>query len=104
MQLQQVRVRNFRALEDITLTFNERVAVIVGPNAIGKTTVLEAIRLAKALLAPRTGSEPNQVLMALGGLFSGAPSMLNPAAIARDPAQAVRIDSTYALSADEIGR
>ena len=54
MYLKMLEVKNFRALEDIRVEFNPRVNVIVGPNAIGKTTILEAIRLVKVLLAPRT--------------------------------------------------
>ena len=60
MHIKSLRVKNFRALEDIEVDFDNRVNVIVGPNAIGKTTVLEAIRLVKALLSPRTQNESNR--------------------------------------------
>ncbi|MDE2463579.1 MAG: AAA family ATPase, partial [Alphaproteobacteria bacterium] len=46
MHLKRLRVTNFRALDDIDVTLDTRVSVIIGPNAVGKTTVLEAIRLA----------------------------------------------------------
>ena len=51
MNIEHIAVKNFRALEDVECSFNRRVNVIVAPNAAGKTTVLQAIRLAKALLA-----------------------------------------------------
>ena len=67
MHLKSLMVRNFRALEEIDVTFDNRVNVMVSPNAIGKTTVLEAIRFAKAVLAPRTQNESNQVLFSRCG-------------------------------------
>jgi len=36
MHIKSLRVKNFRALEDIEVDFDNRVNVIVGPNAIGK--------------------------------------------------------------------
>ncbi len=51
MHLHTLRISNFRALENIEVQFDTLVSVIIGPNAIGKTTILEAIRFAKAVLA-----------------------------------------------------
>jgi recombinational DNA repair ATPase RecF len=65
MHIHNIKVKNFRALEDIYVEFDSKVNVIVGPNAAGKTTVLEAVRLVKALLAPRTQSEAGQVIQSL---------------------------------------
>ena len=62
MKLTQLSVRNFRGLQNIVVNFDSRANVIVGPNAIGKTTVLEAIRLAKAVLAPRVYDEGQHAL------------------------------------------
>jgi len=42
MRLQHLSIHNFRALEDINVTFRGLADVIVGPNAVGKTTILEA--------------------------------------------------------------
>jgi hypothetical protein len=47
MHLHKLRIANFRAIENIDAEFDSLVSVIIGPNAIGKTTILEAIRLAK---------------------------------------------------------
>ena len=57
MWLKSIAIKNFRTIENLSISFDERANVIVGPNAIGKTTLLEAIRLAKAALAPRTVNE-----------------------------------------------
>lgn len=82
MRLAQFVAKNFRALEDVEVEFDNRVNVIVGPNAIGKTTVLEAIRFSKALLAPRTQNESQQTIMALGAGVPYNGQMFFPEAIA----------------------
>jgi predicted ATPase len=78
MRLASLRVKNFRGLQEIDLNIAPSVvsAVIVGPNAVGKTTILEAIRLVRCLLMPTYNGEEQQALQALGilsphtGLFS----------------------------------
>jgi energy-coupling factor transporter ATP-binding protein EcfA2 len=102
VQLKSLSVKNFRALEDIQVDFDNRVNVIVGPNAIGKTTVLEAIRLNKALLAPRTGNESNQVLFALGLAAPQAPQQLIPEAVASDLSKTTEIRCRYQLADNEL--
>src|SRR5579859_112018 len=102
MHLKAVTIKNFRALENIYVDFELGINVIVGPNAIGKTTVLEAIRLAKAMLAPRTQNESNQALMALGAIVPYDPSQIIFDAIARDPKQPVEIKCRYQLTDEEL--
>jgi predicted ATP-binding protein involved in virulence len=85
MHLKRLRVENFRALEKIDVEFDARVSVIIGPNAIGKTTVLEAIRLAKGILSPRTQNETNQVLQALGAMSPHMPQRIFPTALTNKP-------------------
>ncbi|MBV9218993.1 MAG: AAA family ATPase [Methylobacteriaceae bacterium] len=41
MHLRTLSIRNFRAISNIGIEFTAPVSVIVGPNAIGKTTILE---------------------------------------------------------------
>jgi putative ATP-dependent endonuclease of OLD family len=48
VHLAQLRIRNFRRIADATLKFRPGLNVIVGPNNIGKTAVVDALR---ALLA-----------------------------------------------------
>ncbi|HHR6077858.1 TPA: AAA family ATPase [Providencia alcalifaciens] len=50
MNLKQITVKNFRCYEEKTLTFHEQFNLIVGQNATGKTTVLDAISVAIATL------------------------------------------------------
>jgi predicted ATPase len=102
MHLKTLKIKNFRALEDITVDFTTRVSVIVGPNAAGKTTVIEAIRLAKALLAPRTQNEAGQVLQSLGASSPHIPQRLRLQAITQDPTKPLVIRCHYEFTADEI--
>jgi recombinational DNA repair ATPase RecF len=63
MWLKSLTIRNLRSIENIAVSFDQRTNVIVGPNAVGKTTLLEGIRLAKATLAPRIPDETQQAFM-----------------------------------------
>ena len=102
MLLKTVVIKNFRTIENLQFALNEKANVIVGPNAIGKTTLLEAIRLTKATLAPRTMSESQQALMSLGAISPHNPTRLNIGALARDTSRPVEIDLTVQLTPAEI--
>jgi predicted ATPase len=102
MRLKSIHIKNFRALEAIDVEFDTRVNVIVGPNAIGKTTVLEAIRLAKAVVASRSQNETAQALVALGAVAAYNPQRIFNNALARDPKQRVEIRCRYQLENSEI--
>ena len=102
MHLRTLTIKNFRALEDITVDFTTRVSVIVGPNAAGKTTVIEAARLAKALLAPRTQNEAGQILQSLGVSSPHVPQRLRLQAIAQDVSKPLIIRSHYEFASAEI--
>jgi predicted ATP-dependent endonuclease of OLD family len=102
MRLRNIHIKNFRALEEINVDFDSPVNVIVGPNAIGKTTLLEAIRLVKAVVAPRAQSETSQALFALGASLPYNPQRFIPSAIARDPLREVEIRCRYELTTAEI--
>jgi AAA15 family ATPase/GTPase len=102
LHLRTLTIKNFRALEDISVDFSTRVSVIVGPNAAGKTTVIEAVRLAKALLAPRTQSEATQILHSLGVSSPHVPQRLRLQAITQDINKSLEIRSHYEFESDEI--
>lgn len=104
MFLRYLSVKNFRALRDVEAEFDKPINVIVGPNASGKTTILEAIRLAKALLAPRTPNESNQSLMAIGATSPHMPQRLIPEAIAQDQSLPTEIRTHYLLNDEEIAQ
>jgi AAA15 family ATPase/GTPase len=102
MWLKTVSIKNFRGIEYISVAFDKRANVIVGPNAIGKTTLLEAIRLNKAMLAPRTQNEAQQTLISLGAISPHNPMRFNYEALARDVSRSLKIDAIFELIPNEI--
>lgn len=43
MKIQKISVKNYRALEDISIDFNTHMNLIYGANAVGKTSILQLI-------------------------------------------------------------
>jgi predicted ATPase len=101
MWLKKVSIKNFRSIEHISIDFDKRANVIVGPNAIGKTTLLEAIRLTKAMLAPRTQNEAQQTLISLGAISPHNPMRFNYEALARDVSHSLEIEAMFELTSNE---
>jgi len=46
MYLENLRIKNFRCIEDLTIEFREGLNVIIGENNTGKTTIIDALRFA----------------------------------------------------------
>jgi len=104
MRIKKLRIENLRGLSDVSFEFDQATNVIVGPNAIGKTTILESVRLAKALLMPRYFQEGQQVLVSLGAM-SPHPQMnnyLDFSSLARDESLPIKVGLTFELNDDEI--
>lgn len=91
MFLEKIRIRNFRGLEDIEVTFKEKLNVIVGPNAVGKSTLLESIRIAQALLAQRLPDDAEHTLRQIGAM-SPHTGVVDYSSIALDIRKTVEID------------
>jgi AAA15 family ATPase/GTPase len=104
MHLRRLRISNFRSIEDIDVEFDALVNVIIGPNAIGKTTVLEAIRVAKAILAARTPNEATQTLNSLGVTSPHMPQRIFPNALTTDARKPTIIKLSFNLERDELDR
>jgi predicted ATPase len=102
MQISHLVIRNLRALEEIDCAFGPRINVIVGPNGVGKTTILQAIRLAKALLAPRTQNETMQVLISFGAASPHFPQRIFMNSLARDIAKQIEVRANFEFSQAEI--
>ncbi len=102
MHISHLIVKNFRSIESINVEFAASINVIVGPNAVGKTTILQAIRLLKALVAPRTPNETQQVLISLGAISANFPQAIFAAALVRDATKPVEIRCIFSLSEDDI--
>lgn len=45
MRLHELKIRNFRKIEDLVITFPRGLCVIVGENNAGKTAIIDALRL-----------------------------------------------------------
>ena len=45
MRIRELRIRNFRKIENLTVAFPKGLSVIVGENNTGKTTIIDALRL-----------------------------------------------------------
>ena len=102
MHLSRLQIINFRSLENIEVEFDSLVNVVIGPNAIGKTTILEAIRLAKAVLAPRTQNETQQTMIALGLMSPHLPQRLLPRALTHDPDKPTIIKCAFKATTADI--
>jgi predicted ATP-dependent endonuclease of OLD family len=102
MHLKHLTISNFRSVVDLDMGFAKGANLVVGPNAVGKTTVLEAIRVAKAVLAPRTQQETRQVLIALGVTSPHLPQSFNFSSIAGDLTKPVIVNCTFELSESEL--
>ena len=46
MKLKEIRLKNFRCYEDLTVPLHEQLTVLVAPNGQGKTAILDAISIA----------------------------------------------------------
>ena len=45
MKLSAVHIRHYKSLDDVEIEFSDRLTLLVGPNAAGKSNVIEALRL-----------------------------------------------------------
>lgn len=57
MYIRNIKLKNYRNYSDLTLSFDERVNVILGNNAQGKTNLIEAIHLSSMGKSFRTSKE-----------------------------------------------
>jgi predicted ATPase len=104
MHLSRLQTINFRSLENIEVEFDSLVNVVIGPNAVGKTTILEAIRLAKAILAPRTQNETQQTMISLGLTSPHLPQRLLPRALTHDPDKPTIIKCAFKATTADIAQ
>jgi len=82
------------------------VNVIVGPNAVGKTTIIDSFRMVKAILLPRFQNEAQITLQSLGVLSQHNPSVGGPGMelnlLANNPGLPIEITYTIEINDNEI--
>ena len=47
MNIKQIKIKNFKSIENLNIEFNNKFNVLIGENNAGKTTILEAMLLWK---------------------------------------------------------
>ena len=57
MYIEQIRLKNYRNYEDLELSFENKVNVILGENAQGKTNVMESIYVLAMAKSHRTSND-----------------------------------------------
>ncbi len=83
--IQRVKLNDFRSFKSKSLGFSPKVTVIVGPNAAGKTNILESIYLLSTGKSFKAKIEEEMInydmdIARVGGVLSlGAPSVVPPA-------------------------
>ena len=102
MKLRQVEIKNFRGLKSILFKTESPATVIVGPNGMGKTSILEAIRLVKGILMPSYDTENSEVFQSLGVISPNNPQMLNLRSILGDFQQDLQIGLMLELNDAEV--
>lgn len=45
MYLEQFKIKNFRTIDDLSLTFNKGLNILIGENNSGKTAIVDALRI-----------------------------------------------------------
>ncbi|MBR8538135.1 AAA family ATPase [Carboxylicivirga sediminis] len=101
MYIKKVSISNFRKIDFIEFDLKNSINTIVGPNGVGKSTVLDAIRLVKAILLPTTQNEGQNTLQHMG-IFSPHLGNVQFANLANDNRKNVLINLEFELTADEV--
>lgn len=101
MKFKKISISNFRKLNDISFECSDNITTIVGPNGVGKSSVLDAIRIVKAVLLPSSRDEMQQTLQFLG-LFSQHLNQILVENISGDFQKETVIDIRIEVSQSEI--
>ena len=101
MQISKVTINNFRKIDFLEFELKDSINSIVGPNGVGKSTILESIRLVKAILLQNFNGEAQQTLQGMG-IFSPHNNQIQLSNIAKNPSKDVVINLQFKISNSEI--
>lgn len=101
MKFKRISITNFRRLKEISFDFAPSITTIVGPNGVGKSSILDAIRLVKAILLPSTENETQNTLQFMG-LYSQPQGNVLLENISGDSSKETIIDLRIEVTQDEI--
>lgn len=103
MRIEQIRVRNFRGLKEVEFKTDATCILVVGPNAVGKSTILESIRLNKAFLFPNIQNEAIIVLNSLKAMTPDQQGFIN-SMLLNDATKKLEISIQYSLDESDINQ
>lgn len=74
MKIQRLTITNLRALEQVELEFDKQMSLVVGINGVGKSTVLDALRICASRILPSiTQSQAKAISFSVDDIRSGFP-------------------------------
>lgn len=101
MKINKVSINNFRKIDFVEFKVKDSITSIVGPNGIGKSTILDSIRLVKAILLPTMNNEAQTTLQNMG-IFSPHLGNVQFSNLANNPSKDVIIKLEMKISQKEI--
>ena len=101
MKIKKVSINNYRKIDYIEFKLKDSITSIVGPNGVGKSTILDSMRLVKAILLPTMNNEAQTTLQNMG-IFSPHLGKIQFSNLANDPRKDVNINLQIKVSEKEI--
>ncbi len=101
MKITKIRIINLKGIKDIEFNTDAQGILIVGPNAVGKSTIFEAIRLNKAFLFPNIQGETNMVLTSIKAISPNQQGVITNTLL-NDRTKKLEISIEYSIEESEI--
>lgn len=99
MKIEQLEIRNFRAIDHVAIDSDSTMVVIAGPNGCGKSCVLDAIRLAKSAYG---GYDPHEFRNWLGEFQIDPNSPDDMRKVLRDKTRSAQVRVVVSLHPNEV--
>ena len=99
MKIEQLEIRNFRAIDHVAIDSDSTMVVIAGPNGCGKSCVLDAIRLAKSVYG---GYDPHEFRNWMGEFQIDPNSPDDMRKVLRDKTRSAQVRVVVGLHPNEV--